>query len=600
MSVGTQIAGYRLEEVVGRGGMGVVYRAHDVALERSVALKLLSPTLAEDPDFRERFLVESRLAASLDHPNVVPMYDAGEVEGQLYLAMRFVEGSDLKQLLREKGPLDPSSAIAICSQIADALDAAHARGLVHRDVKPSNVLLDEREHAYLADFGLTRRLTDEAPDFDAGLSLGTPAYVAPEQIEGKDVDGRADQYSLACMLHECLTGEPPFPRGSEAATLFAHLEEPPPAPPGLEEVMRRGLAKSPDDRYGSCTEFVADARRALGLEPRRTRWPLALAGVGAAVLGAALLAFFVTRGDGAGVPEQTGRLLRIDPATSRVADIASVGDGPRAVAAGSDRVWVAGYRDASLWQVDPATGTTLKLETVGRPWEVTIHEDSAYVAASGPSAFGGNVTKYDAVTGGRLEGVELLACGIASGAVGIWLAGCPNVNELSSGGPGSGIRILETIPLPYPRDVSAANFRESLVGIATGAGSIWVLGDPSDRRLWRIDPVRKRIAATIDLGFAPRSLAVGAGSVWITDQLDDKVVRLDPQKNRVTASIPVGRGASAVAVGGGDVWVANSIDHTVSRIDPATNAVVETIDVGARPEDVTVTDDAVWVAADAS
>ena len=235
MSVGTQIAGYRLEEEIGRGGMGVVYRAHDVALERSVALKLLAPALAEDPEFRERFLVESRLAASLDHPNVVPVYDAGEVEGQLYLAMRYVEGSDLKRLLADEGKLEPARAIAVCSQIANALDAAHARGLVHRDVKPSNVLLDEREHAYLADFGLTRRLTDAAPDFDAGLSLGTPAYVAPEQIEGKDVDGRADQYSLACLLHECLTGEPPFPRGSEAATLFAHLEEPPPAAPGLDE-----------------------------------------------------------------------------------------------------------------------------------------------------------------------------------------------------------------------------------------------------------------------------------------------------------------------------------------------------------------------------
>ena len=279
MSVGTQIAGYRLEELVGRGGMGVVYRAHDVALERSVALKLLSPHLAEDRDFRERFLVESRLAAALEHPNVVPVHDAGEADGQLYLAMRYVEGTDLKRLLQEDGPLEPARAIAICAQVAEALDAAHARGLVHRDVKPSNVLLDERRAR------LPGRLRPDdagsptqAPGFEAGLSLGTPSYVAPEQIEGKEVDGRADQYSLACMLCECLTGEPPFPRGSEAATLFAHLEEAPPAPAGLESVIPKAMAKDPADRYPSCRAFVADARRGArsGAQARTLapgRWP---------------------------------------------------------------------------------------------------------------------------------------------------------------------------------------------------------------------------------------------------------------------------------------------------------------------------------------
>ena len=207
--IGSELSGYRLEELVGRGGMGVVYRAHDVALERPVALKLLSPSLAADRDFRQRFLVESRLAAALDHPCVVPIYDAGEAEDQLYLAMRYVEGTDLKRLLQAEGKLDPARAIAVCSQLADALDTAHAHGLVHRDVKPSNVLLDEQGHAYLADFGLTRRLAEQASGFEAGLSLGTPAYVAPEQIEGKDVDGRADQYSLACLLHECAASPPP-------------------------------------------------------------------------------------------------------------------------------------------------------------------------------------------------------------------------------------------------------------------------------------------------------------------------------------------------------------------------------------------------------
>ena len=294
MSVGTQIAGYRLEEEIGRGGMGVVYRAHDLRSGAQRGPRSCSPQqLAEDPDFRERFLVESRLAASLDHPNVVPVYDAGEVEGQLYLAMRYVEGTDLKRLLAQEGTLEPARAIAICSQIANALDAAHARGLVHRDVKPSNVLLDEREHAYLADFGLTRRLSDQAPDFDAGLSLGTPAYVAPEQIEGKDVDGRADQYSLACLLHECLTGSLPSREDRRRPrSLRTSRSRRPPRPAsrtscdGAREVARRPL------------RIVHGVR---GRRPSRARPGAAdacagrwrLPAFGAALLGAALLAFFL-------------------------------------------------------------------------------------------------------------------------------------------------------------------------------------------------------------------------------------------------------------------------------------------------------------------
>ena len=597
MSVGTQIAGYRLEELVGKGGMGVVYRAHDVALERSVALKLLSATLAEDANFRERFLVESRLAASLDHPNVVPIYDAGEVEGQLYLAMRYVEGSDLKALLRNEGKLEPAPAIAICTQIANALDAAHARGLVHRDVKPSNVLLDEREHAYLADFGLTRRLTDEAPDFDAGLSLGTPAYVAPEQIEGKDVDGRADQYSLACLLHECLTGEPPFPRGSEAATLFAHLEEPPPAPPGLEHVMRRALAKSPEDRYASCGEFIADARNTLGLEPKRARWPLALAGVGAALIGAALLAFFLTRGDGTVQPTTTGRLVHIDPATNRATDTIAIGNNPIAVAAGPAGVWVANRGDGTVWRIDPDTmRVSLRTSAHGRPTELATTATRAIVV-NGPQD--ANATVIDAATG-REENIISLASGgffqgaapIAAGESGVWLAGADRrvgrLDLITS-------RIEKPLVLAPPADEGSDAYFSS---VAVTDDAVWVIGDPLDHRLWRIDPRTGRLAASIRLPSAPKDVAIGAGGVWVSSQLDDTLMRIDPATNSVSATVPVGRGASGVGVGLGSVWVANTVDGTVSRIDPRTVEVTETIDVDGNPVDLSVGDGAVWVATD--
>jgi serine/threonine protein kinase len=219
--VAPKLSGYRTEELIGRGGMGEVYLARDVRLGRPVALKVLATGMAEDDRFRERLLRESRLAASLDHPNVIPIYEAGEQGGRLFIAMRYARGGDLKALLRPGGALEPARALGIAEQLAGALDAAHRRGLVHRDVKPSNVLLDSedvREHCYLADFGLTQSASERGPT--DGQFMGTVAYVAPEQIRGEKVDGRADQYGLACLMFECLTGTvrtargPKWPRSS--------------------------------------------------------------------------------------------------------------------------------------------------------------------------------------------------------------------------------------------------------------------------------------------------------------------------------------------------------------------------------------------------
>jgi WD40 repeat protein len=265
VEIGADFVGYRIEELIGQGGMGVVYRAYDLRLRRTVALKLIAPELALDERFRERFARETELAMALEHPNVVPIHDAGDADGRLYLAMRLVEGTDLKALLVR--PLEPAGALAICGQVANALDAAHAKGLVHRDVKPSNVLLDANEHVYLADFGLTRRLEDQGLQAGEGRSVGTPAYLAPEQIEGKPVDGRADVYALGCMLFECLTGSVPFRRSSRLATAWAHLEEEPPRPSAerpelptaLDAVIARALAKEPEERYESCRELVQAA-----------------------------------------------------------------------------------------------------------------------------------------------------------------------------------------------------------------------------------------------------------------------------------------------------------------------------------------------------
>ena len=277
---GTEVASYRIVHTLGRGGMSVVYLAEHDWLQRKVALKVLAPQLADDERFRERFVRESRLAASLDHPNVIPIYEAGASGGDLFIAMRFVEGSDLRTLLHEGGALEPARAIGILRQVASALDAAHEQGLVHRDVKPANVLLarprssEPVEHVYLSDFGLTKRSASDSAVTGTGQFVGTLDYAAPEQFKGETPDARTDVYSLGCVLFECLTGRPPFRSENDAGLMYAHLQQPPPPvtserpdlPHEIDRVVGRAMAKSPDDRPRSAGELADDAARALGAE----------------------------------------------------------------------------------------------------------------------------------------------------------------------------------------------------------------------------------------------------------------------------------------------------------------------------------------------
>jgi basic membrane lipoprotein Med (substrate-binding protein (PBP1-ABC) superfamily)/DNA-binding SARP family transcriptional activator/tRNA A-37 threonylcarbamoyl transferase component Bud32 len=276
---GTQVASYRILRTLGRGGMSVVYVAEHEWLQRKVALKVLAPQLADDDRFRDRFVRESRLAASLDHPNVIPIYEAGAWGEDLFIAMRFVEGSDLRTVLRE-GALEPGRAIGILRQVASALDAAHEQGLVHRDIKPANVLLvrprtsQPVEHVYLSDFGLTKRSASDSAVTGTGQFVGTFDYAAPEQFTGETLGARTDVYSLGCVLFECLTGRPPFRSENDASLMYAHLQEPPPLVTGerpdlpheIDRVVGRAMAKSQDDRPRSAGELAADAARALGAE----------------------------------------------------------------------------------------------------------------------------------------------------------------------------------------------------------------------------------------------------------------------------------------------------------------------------------------------
>jgi predicted Ser/Thr protein kinase len=273
LRTGQELAGYRIEEQLASGGMGVVYRATQLSLGRTVALKVLAPHLSSDPEFADRFRQEAALQARLEHPSIVTVYEAGESEEGLFLAMRFVEGTDLKRLI-EDGDLNPARALRLLEQVAAALDAAHEAGLIHRDVKPQNVLVDGRDRAYLADFGLTKSSGSRGIT-RTGAYLGSLDYVSPEQVRGDEVTGASDRYAFAAVLYECLAGQVPFPRETEAALLYAHVSEPPPAvserrpelPAALDALLARGLAKDPAGRYPTATQLVRDAQAALELRP---------------------------------------------------------------------------------------------------------------------------------------------------------------------------------------------------------------------------------------------------------------------------------------------------------------------------------------------
>ncbi|MCW2911348.1 MAG: pknH [Actinomycetia bacterium] len=299
---GARVAGYRLDEQIGRGGMAVVYRAHDLQLDRQVALKILDPVLAENEQFQQRFIRESRAAAAVDHPNIIPVFAAGEADGVLFIAMRYVSGPDVRTLLDSGGRLGARRAVDIVSQVGAALDAAHGRGLVHRDVKPANMLLDpapgggRTDHVYLSDFGLSKQAVAGLGLTATGQLVGTLDYVAPEQIENRPVDGRGDLYSLACTAFEMLSGSPPFRRDQHLALLWAQLSEAPPRltsrrpdlPPAVDQVLRKAMAKSPADRYPRCLDF-AEALRAACLPGPAATGPAGpgFAGTGPATTGPA-------------------------------------------------------------------------------------------------------------------------------------------------------------------------------------------------------------------------------------------------------------------------------------------------------------------------
>jgi streptogramin lyase len=554
-AIGSTLAGYRLDALIARGGMGVVYRATHLALDRPVALKVIARQYAGDQGFRERFLRESRLAASLDHPAVVPVYDAREEDGELIVAMRLVEGGDLKKRL-EAGPLPPAEAVALLGQIAGALDAAHAAGIVHRDVKPHNILL-EGERAYLTDFGLAKALGESGVASGASV-VGTAHYMSPEQWRADRVGPAADVYSLGCVLYEAVTGIAPFARREGEAE--------PEMPRGLDAVIERAVAPDPSERYSGAGELIEAARECQGATPAATavlsegsdlatlqigadepgggrlgglnRWRRWYAGLFAAwfVVPVALgtLAIFVV-----------GAYLLFFGSSLSVSSPIEVGRPPLRLAVGDDRIWVTSAPEGRLKQLNPD------------------HPGLGLAGRSLPLARG--------------------ISGVTVGAGSVWVAS-PRRGEVLRIDP-NGERVTEKI------DVGGRPG-----AIVFGAGRVWV-ADGDGGGMTAIDPDGEIFKRGIGPHASPLRLAYGAGAVWVSSASTGTLVRVDPVSGRAGAPIRVGRGPAGVTVGGGLVWVANSRSETVTRVDPSLRSVLGApIRVGGHPGGIDAGTDTVWVA----
>jgi len=614
---GSTFADYRIEEFCGKGGMGVVYRATQLSLDRAVALKLIVTELADNPMFRDRFKRESQLAASIEHPNVIPIYETGEGDGRLFIAMRYVDGDDLRDRLAARGPLSPAHAVRIVSQLGAALDAAHGRGLVHRDVKPGNVLLagDPDEHVYLTDFGLTKHI-GSITITRAGDIVGTADYCSPEQIRGEHLDARADVYSLGCLLFECLTGRAPYERDTEVATIWAHLTSPPPAatthvrdlPSGFDAVIARAMAKDRDERFpsggdvgraavaafersalptrghsvargsaapaGSSRAAPISSSWGLGDERHRgrawsrRRWPVVAAGLLTLALAAAVLSparEALTGGDG-------------------VTTI-PVGDGPSAIAIHEGDAWVTNGDGNTISHIDTASA-----EVVGEPFPVgeapsglAVDDDSLWV-----SIIGDGLVRHIPVNpeplGGRAVPVGRGPTGVAIGKRFVWVA---------SQGQNTVTRIDRATQAVVGAPIPVGSVPTELV---EAGGFLWVTNRAS-ANVSRLDARTGRpVGRPIPVGAEPRGIAAGAGSVWVTNYGDDSVSRLAVDTGDVVQRIPAGNDPVDLVVGEGDVWVTNNGDDTVIRLDARRGTVVgDPIEVGSNPVGIALSADGVWV-----
>jgi hypothetical protein len=588
-AIGSTLGGYRVDALIARGGMGVVYRATHLALDRPVALKVIARHLADDDSFRERFLRESRLAARIDHPGVVPVYDAREEAGELIVAMRLVEGGDLKRRIAAHGPLHPSEAVELLGQIASALDTAHAAGIVHRDVKPHNILL-EGDRAFLTDFGLAKALGDSGV-LDGASIAGTVEYMSPEQWQGRSVGPPADVYSLGCVLYEALTGIVPYARQAE--------DTEPEIPEGLDAVIERAVAKDPARRYPTASRLIEAAREHQGGAPAATQVLSDTPGRPTAVIEERP----ARRGLGAwigaksrGVALSLGIILATILAGFAFAKVfggeevsvsepIAIGQGPLRIAVGARSVWVTSGRDGTLTRIESATGRVTR-EPLGLERGVAgvaVGARSVWVA----SPRTGEVLRIDG-DAGRIEDrirVGGRPAALAFGGDRVWVADADGRGVTAINAQGG--RVFKRRILPHTAPLR----------LAVGAGAVWV-SSAATGSVRRIDLGTAAPSPPAIVGRGPSGVTVGAGVVWVANSRADSVTRIDPVTRLVLGEpIPVGGRPGGIDAGTDYVWVANAKDDTVSRIEIESGETSgDPIEVGSRPGAVVVASEAVWVA----
>ena len=598
LAPGTRFAGLIVEGEIGRGGMGVIYRVLDPDLDRIRALKVLPRERSSDPEFRERFQRESRLAAAIEHPAVAPVFRAGDEQGRLYLLMRFVDGPSLAEELAARGRLPLTETLGIIRQVADGLDAAHATGLVHRDVKPANVLLEgdpSARRAFLCDFGISKLTEATTQLTETGKFLGTVDYVAPEQLEEGPIDRRADVYSLACVAFHALTGEPPFRRDTQLATMFAHANAPRPSlgpgmPSKLNDALARGMAVRPDERTATAGDLADDLEAAAGAasvaptqrldKPERSPSRGVLGGaLLAALAGLAVAAVLVLSGDEEpepapspddfevvafeaprrplGITVGTQRVWAASPATHKLSYVSlddpgeravevEIGDEPTAVAVGFDALWVADRALDVVLRLDLESGAELdRFDVEDEPIDVAVGDDHVWVA----NAADDSVSRVDPATG------EVRRVPVGAGA--------------------------------------------RPTALAVGDRGVWVANRDAGTvvKIDLLDEQPSVTGAPIPTGSRPNDVAIGAGLVWVTDNIDGTVTRIDPNELRIIDQHFVTPKPRAVALGLEAAWVTSGEQGTVTRLDDATaEAAGEPVDVGPDPAGIAVGSDSVWVA----